>query len=723
MPCPQLHPVTDRVRRLVDIALSHHVHRPWEAELYSGESLMASQDDPFWVRRRAKAVEHILRNATVEIGGEELLVGRPSLKEPTGEEAERLEKARIFLSAQPRAAGQSGHCCIDLPKLLSLGAAGVRDEVRALRAARDAANPADTAAIAFYDACEEALDGLCEYARRHAEEAQRLAEHADPERREELLQIADRCRRVPEHPARTFAEALQAVSMVNGVLHWAQGTGLVSPGHLDRWALPYYEADIADGTLTPGQAQELLDCFYIMPNENVQRGLAIGLMVGGRGPDGEDVTNDLSYMCLQSIRNVGLAYPGVGICYHGGTPDDLLELGCAVLSEVGANPAVFNDGVITRGLLNAGVTPTEACEYQNSTCVEITPAGASNVWVASPYFNLCQILLDLLGEIASGTTAAGDLESLFTMYTERLGVAIHDAVARNNANRHSCYANRTFPLISCFMRDCLERGLDIDQGGARYNWIECSFVGLANFVDSLAVIREYVYGDRARELPGESIGERIGGLLDILGSDFAEREDLRREFINRVPSYGNDEPCVDELAVRITDFIAKECSKHDVMLGGGFKPGFFCWVMHERLGSQTGATPDGRRAGTPFADGAGPAQGRERKGPTAAVKSITCWDHTPMLGGLVLNLKFSKEALASEESRAKLADLIRTYMRLGGFEVQVNVVDRQTLVAAQADPERYRDLVVRVAGYTDYFTGLSRAMQDEIIARTEFEAV
>ena len=720
---PRLYEATERVRRLREVCLSRgealSATNPamvsFERDLYAGESLMDSADDLFWVRRRGKAVAHILRNGTVQIGPDELIVGRPYFGEPTFEQAQRLEETRRYLAAQPRYMGQTGHMAVDIPRVLELGADGIREEIRTCREALDPARPDHAEKLAFYDAAEIALDGLCDYALRHAEQAERLADaETDAARREELLAIAQRCRRVPAHPARTFAEALQAVNFVNSTVHWAQGAHLICPGRPDRWLWPYYEKDLADGTLTARQAQELLDCFNILINETVARGLAIGTMIGGLDAEGDDVTNDISYMCLQSILNVGLSYPGVGICWNEQTPEDLLALGCEILAERGANPAIFNDRVISQALRNAGCTPAEACQYQNSTCVEISPIGCSGVWVASPYFNLCRILLDLLSDIAAGDAEADGFDELLAAYKQRLGTAIGEAVATQNACRCSCMHHRNFPLLSCFVNDCIPRGLDIDCGGARHSWIECSFVGLANFIDSLTVIRELVYEKQILTIPA---------LLETLAADFAGHEDLRQTLLHKVPSYGNDEPEVDKLAVMLSEFVSGECAKYDVVLGGGFKPGFFCWIMHERLGSQTGATPDGRKAGTPFADGAGPAQGREKKGPTAAVKSTTCWDHTPMLGGLVLNLKFSPQALHSKQDRIKLAELIKTYMRLGGFEVQLNVVGRETLRAAQEHPEQYRDLVVRVAGYTDYFNNVSPAMQDEIIARTEFEDI
>ncbi len=720
---PDLHVATDRVIRLRAKCLERavgssveNVRWPgFERELYFGESLMRTRAEIMWIKRRGQAVADTLRYATVHIDSDELIVGRPNLDEPSEEERERLAKVREFIAAQPPAHGQSGHMSVDMDRVVRMGARAIQDEIGAKRDALDPAAPDSVLPSAFYEAAWEALEGLMEFAGHHAQEAERLAtEASDPRRRAELMTIAQTCRRVPAYPARSFVEALQAVHFVNHACMWADGASLMCPGRMDRWLWPYYCEDVAAGVLTPAAAQELIDCLSILINETVPRGLAIGAMVGGRDENGNDVTNELSYMVLQTTRNVRLSYPGTGLCYSDSTPDDLLALACEINAEIGANPAIFNDVTIPDALQKAGCTRAEACEYQNSTCVEISPIGCSGVWVASPYFNLSQILLDVLRDVAAGELEAADFDALMQTYRTRLGQTIGQGVAEQNAFRHSCMAHRGFPLVSCFVNDCIERGMDIDWGGARHSWIECSFVGLANLVDSLAVMREFVYRQ-------ESVSLRE--LLELLESDFAGNEEFRQKCLNAVPSYGNDEPEVDKLAVEVTDFVAGECAKYEVAFGSGFKPGFFCWVMHERLGSQTGATPDGRKAHFPFADGAGPAQGREKKGPTAAVKSVTCWDHRPMLGGLVLNLKFSKSALASAESQRKLAELVKTYMRLGGFEVQFNVVDRKTLLEARECPEAYRDLVVRVAGYTDYFVGLTPAMQEEVIMRTEYADV
>jgi formate C-acetyltransferase len=266
-----------------------------------------------------------------------------------------------------------------------------------------------------------------------------------------------------------------------------------------------------------------------------------------------------------------------------------------------------------------------------------------------------------------------------------------------------------------FTRDCIERGRDIDDGGARYNWVECSFVGLANLVDSFHVIREEVF---------KQGNLTLGELKSVLDDDFEGHEPLRRRFLEGYPKYGQDCDDVDRLFVDTVARLREECGLHRMEPDGSpFVPGAFCWVMHEVLGRDTGATPDGRKGATALADGCGPAQGREKLGPTAAILSTTSWEHWPMLGGAAFNMKFSAGLFNRPEGFVALRALILTFLRRGGFEIQVNVVDAARLREAREHPEAHRDLIVRVAGYADYFTRLSPQMQDEIIMRTEYSRV
>jgi len=740
---------TPRIQLLRERALkrSFPFELAWEPHLLRMESLRESVGEPWHIVRKGRMARHVLAHLTPVIDDGELIVGKVWLREAAAEQAARLKAVEAFAAVQPPVCGQTGHAQLDLADLLARGARGIQEDIRRRAAPLDPANPDDQRRLKFYEAAVMALDGLCDWAASYAAEAERqAAECADARRRVELERIAEVCRRVPAHPARTFHEALQAVHFVNAGTMIAEPVGYLVPGRVDRYLLPYYRDDIAAGRLTPDEAQELLDCSWIIISEYVAKGGAVSVMVGGPAfagaageaalqgeaetnsaaagrsvfanaaagePDaaGRDVTNDITWMALQAVEDVGLSYPSVGIAWHPGTPPELLDRAMELIARGTSNPALFNDPVISAGMRRYGVSPQDCHDFINSTCVEITPVGASNVYVASPYFNLCGELLGLIEDVVAHRTAAASFDDFLARYEERMSRAIAAAVAEQNTCRETRQRHGGKPLQSCFTRDCIERGLDIDQGGARYNWVECSFVGLANLVDSLTTVRHLVY--ESREIS-------LADLKRALDCDFGSAPELVTRCRESLPRYGSDDPEADALARRVTAFLAAECAKHRVWPDAAFIPGFFCWVMHEQLGRVTAATPDGRRAGFPFADGAGPSQGSERAGPTAAIRSTTKWDHTPMLGGLVLNLKFTPDVLSDAAGRAKLRALLTTAMELGAFEVQVNCVDRATLLAAQKTPELYRDLLVRVAGYSDYFVNLSPQMQAEILARTEF---
>jgi trans-4-hydroxy-L-proline dehydratase len=293
-----------------------------------------------------------------------------------------------------------------------------------------------------------------------------------------------------------------------------------------------------------------------------------------------------------------------------------------------------------------------------------------------------------------------------------MAAAIAHAAAEQNGCRRDRQLHGRKPLQSVFTRDCIARGRDLDDGGALYNWVECSFVGIANLADSLEVINNEVFAARHMTLA------EMKALLD---ANFAGREEIRLRFLGGHPKYGQGHADVDRLVAEQVRFFVETCRLHKMKPDNSpFVPGAFVWIMHEVLGRETGATPDGRRAGFPFADGCGPAQGRETHGPTAAIISTTSWDHSPMIGGLAYNMKFNSSLFRSPEGFARLRDLILTFLRRGGFETQINVVDADVLKRARRHPEDYRDLVVRIGGYTDYFTRLSPEMQDEVILRTEF---
>ncbi|MGC9359446.1 MAG: pyruvate formate lyase family protein, partial [Anaerolineae bacterium] len=633
-----------------------------EPELLWGRAWMASGDEPWNIVRRARATAAVLEGITPEIGQHELLVGTFSRRNLS--DAERVELQRWREEQAPASSpvwGQRAHMAIDYETLLRRGLGGLRAQIALYRRRLDLTRPDDLERDAFYRACEIALDGLGRLSQRYADEAERQAAMLaiDDPRASELYEIARVCRRVPEHPAETFREALQAIHLVTFALCAGQLVLLFQLGRPDRYLLPLYERDLAEGRLTRQDAQELIDCLCLMLSSYTPRGLAVGFMIGGRDASGRDVSNELTELFLESIAHTRMAYPGIGLCWNENTPDAIMGRACDLLADGLTHPALFGDDLITRGMLEAGLPPAEACLYQHSTCVELTPIASSNVYVASPYINLVQLLHDLLGVAPLGGQANpataecfDSFAALMEAYEGRLTEEIRQAVIEQNTAQMTRYHHGGFPLLSCFVNDCLAKGRDIDQGGARYNWIEPSFVGLANLVDALVAIRQYVFDEGALDL------EELRGAL---ASDFAGREDLRLMLLQGAQKYGNDDDAVDALAVHLTSFIADEVRRYRTYLGGAYHPGFFCWIMHERLGRVTAASADGRHAGQALGDGSGPAQGRQRQGPTAAVLSATKWDHAPMLGGIAVNVRFTRSQQPGD-FRQGLRSLVETYL-------------------------------------------------------------
>ena len=677
-------------------------------------ALSAAGQPASWPARRGLLARERLAALPLEVDDLELLLGRVAPDRPEWQ-AERQAAAEFLREHYPHVytPGQTGHCELDLSRLFELGIDGLIERLRAYgaRVYDDAAETAKRAEV--YASFVYALQGLSLLAENAAQTAWEAMAQASPARRLELDEMAQICRWVAHQPPQTFRQALQLLWLAVQGVQWGDQVGLVNPGRLDRTLWPYYQADLAAGRLTREDARLLIESLYLLLNESIPDGLAISIMVGGRDAEGRDATNELSMLCLEALPRTNFIYPTVGVCWHANTPEALTNLAVDLIAQGYKQPAFFGDEVIQRGLRLYGAPPEEACNYINSTCVEITPCGSSNVWVASPYFSTCQILLDEIQAQFVAASPAASFEAFVAAYQERLAQHIAAAVEANNADRRTRQQYGGKPLQSVFTRDCIERGRDIDDGGARYNWVECSFVGLANLVDSLHVIREEIY--RSQRLD-------FAALLRMLNANFAGYEKERQRFLHIHPKYGNDCTLVDSLMQNVVDFVAAECARHPIEPDESpFVPGAFCWIMHERLGRECGATPDGRVAGFPFADGCGAAQGRERHGPTAAVLSVTSWNATPLIGGAAFNMRFNRAVFTNPEARQKLASLIITFLRRGGFETQVNVLDHDILRQAQQQPENYRDLIVRIGGYSDYFTRLSPEMQAEVILRTEYE--
>ena len=649
-----------------------------------------------WQRRMGLRTKARLEALPFAVDDLEQLAGRPDFARMAVPADERA-RAQQVLASYPKPGGQTGHCALDLEPLLTGGIRGVKATVQA-RLIGATGDERDT-----LQSYLDALDGFSSLVRHAGEAAQAAATGSPDWRRSELAVLADSCAWISLNPPRSFREAIQLLWLVNLAVEYGDNAALVCPGRLDRILRPFYDDD-------RDEALMLIESLYLLINHFVADGLAVAVMVGGTDPAGADTTCDLSYLCLEALRRTRLVYPTVGVCWHEKTPRDLSELAIRLIAAGFATPAFFNDAVIRSGLESYRIPPEDSGEYINSTCVEITPVGRSNVWVASPYFSLCQHLLDEIDDQAADRPAA-DFEGFLATYLARMDRQIDDAVREQLRQRQERRDGGGKPLQSVFTRDCVGRARDIDAGGALTGWIECSFVGLANLVDALAVIQSEVYDKKALD---------FGALRSMLDDDFAGHEAERLRFLHGYPKYGNTDPAVDSLASQVMEHLQQSCARHDSAPDQPlFIPGTFCWIMHERLGAACGATPDGRRRGVPFADGGGPAQGRDISGPTRSILSTTSWDHHRLIGGLAYNMKFSARLFSSPPALSSLHDLVLTYLRRGGFETQINVVSRERLEEADKHPERYRDLVVRIGGYTDYFTRLSPGMRREIMDRTD----
>ena len=657
-------------------------------------------------KRYADAFNFALSELTPNISNGELIVGeiQNCMSHSEKEDWKNVYEGIANEKWRKCGGGQDSHMAIDYELVLAKGLRGIVNQIDNYQ------RNSGIDSTDFYDAARACLLTVIEHSEKYAILAERLSnDETDDARKNELLQIAKICRKVPAQPAETFYEAVQSVHFITYCLSLNPFRGYHQQfqlGHPDRYLFPYYENDIKKGVLSKEKAQLLLDCLGIQINMRVPSGLSSGYMVGGRYPDGKLVANELTEMLMQVVDDIKLVYPSVGLCYTEEMPDRYLTLACEILSRGRSHPAIFNDDIISRGLERYGVPEAASHSYIHSTCVEITPVASSNVWVASPYTNMPQLLLDTMTREYDSFEA--HISALFEKIDEEIK---NNFIWQNNLRKHRA-KNSINPLLSCFVNDCLEKGLDIENGGARYNWIMPSFVGMANLVDSLCVLKTIVYNNKEFS---------VLELKEILNNNFKGNESLRLRLLNNIPKYGNDIDEVDRYFGMFTSHIISECKKYNgVFESGNLIPSVFCWVMHERFGKATGATPDGRLAGFPLGDGSGPCQGRELNGPTASILSSTKWEHYELIGGVAVNMKFSKSFLGAN-SLGVMKSLIKSYMQRGGFEIQINVTDKELLKKANENPEEYRDLVVRIGGYSDYFTRLSPEMKEEVIMRTTHE--
>ena len=580
-----------------------------------------------------------------------------------------------------------------------------------------------------------AAESIIRYAARHAERARELAAaEADAARRRELEEIAAVCARVPAHAPTTFREALQAYWFTHlGVVTELNTWDSFCPGRLDQHLLPFYQRDLADGRLTRDQAVELIECFWIKFN-NQPAPPKVGVTaaesgtytdfcninVGGLTADGADGVNEVSYLLLDVIDEMHLLQPSSNIQLSAKSPGRFLTRACAIIREGWGQPSVFNADMVVLELLRQGKRIEDARMGGTSGCVE-TGAFGKEAYILTGYFNLPKVLEIALNngvDPATGATigaTTGDAAA-FTSFDEVWDAFtiqlrhFFDIKIRGNRIIERLYATwMPAPFLSLLIDDCIARGTDYNAGGARYNTTYMMPVGLGTVTDSLSAIRTHAF-DKG-DVPMPALGR-------ALGRDFEGDEVMRQRLWHKTPRYGNDDAGADALMRRIFDAIHDIVDGRPNTRGGEHHINYLSTTCHVYFGSKVGATPDGRHAWQPVSDGISPVQGTDTAGPTGVLKSAARLDHV-RTGGTLLNLKFTPSLLEDDRALDRLGALVRGYFSLGGHHLQFNVITADTLRKAQAHPEQHRDLIVRVAGYSDYFCDLTTPLQDEIIARTE----
>ena len=674
-----------------------------------------------------------------------------------------------------------GHVTVKYGEVLAIGFSGIKAKAQAELDKLCLADGDYQKNSRFLEAVMISCDAAIEYARRYARLALKEAEECtDPVRKRELLQIAQNCANVPEKGATGFYEACQSFWFVQQLLQIESSGHSISPGRFDQYMYPYYQKDMESGKITREFAQELMDCIWVKLNDlNKCRDAASAegfagyslfqnLIAGGQNEEGIDVTNDLSFMSIQASMHVFLPQPSLSVRVWNGTPHEFL-IRAAELTRTGIGlPAYYNDEVIIPSLMSRGLTLQDARDYNIIGCVEPQKSGKTEGWHDAAFFNMCRPLelvfsngMDKGVRIGPATGNVEDMttfEQFYDAYKKQMDYAIQLLVNADNAIDMAHAERCPLPFLSSMVDDCMKVGKTVQEGGAVYNFTGPQGFGVANMADSLYSVKTLVYDEKkitmgelkealatnygkglgaedvaamtakiANELKeaGKTIGEKeVAAILNtVVAASEAPEVKANGErilkLIEEVPKFGNDISEVDAFARDVAYTYTEPLQNYKNPRGGSFQAGLYPVSANVPLGAQTGATPDGRLAYQPVADGVSPSAGKDVNGPTAAANSVSRLDHYIASNGTLFNQKFHPSALSGRNGLENFVGLIRSYFDQKGSHMQFNVVSRETLLDAQKHPEQYKHLVVRVAGYSALFTTLSKSLQDDIIRRTE----
>jgi len=629
-----------------------------------------------------------------------------------------------------------GHLAPNYSKVIQRGLLDIRREALEHLESLDLSEPHAVQKAEFYRAAIEVCEAVCRFANRYAKLAEELAaSEKNPDRVSELMEIARICRKVPSKSAGSFREAIQSFWFIHLIIQIEANGHSISPGRFDQYLYDFYRMDIEKKMLSKERVLEILGCLWIKFNEIMKLRDRIGskafggyplfqnLIVGGLTPEGADATNPLSFLCLEVTKQLGLPQPSFSVRVHQNSPRDFLQSAGELAKKGFGMPAFFNDDAIIPVLQRMGVPLNEARDYAEVGCVEPQSPGRTNGYYPGGFLNLGKLLSLALTEgvdsrysdsgkattvNANGFASEAEIRSAFEKQVDRYARLM--AIGDNTLDYiHGQLCPN--PFVSLLVDDCLEKGLSYEEGGATYNYTAPNVVGLANVADALMALRRVVFQEKRVDMVA---------LLNALAVDFEGHEELRQILVNRAPKYGNDEHEVDQITREISTYILKSFKRFRNVRGGSFEPGLQSISAHALFQGAVGATPDGRTRKMMLADGGiSPAQGRDRTGPTATIRSAARLDQLEASNGALLNIKLHPGAVAGKTGTETLVSLIETYFTLGGQHIQFNVVGSDILRDAQAHPENYSNLLVRVAGFSVFFTAIDKVLQNDIIERTE----
>lgn len=647
------------------------------------------------------------------------------LRKRYGEEIDKIAKV-VKINQKDHA---QGHICPNCAEWLQKGPTGLRheaDEKKVIAKGQERE---------FYESVSIVMEGTQTFMRRYSD----LLLHKATEESNlnyNMLKVAENCKKLSEQPPETFHEAIQSIWFLFVILHMESNASSFSPGRMDQFLWSFYEHDKNAGIINEASALEMIECLWLKFNEIVYMrnahsakffaGFPIGfnIAIGGQDGDGNDFCNDLSFLFLKAQEHLGLPQPNLSVRLHEKTSETLLKQAIRVVAKGSGMPQFFNDKAVIPAMEELGIKEKDARDYAIVGCVELTTQGNNLGWSDSAMFNLnkvleltlnggkCLLTGEQLVENHGDLTTYRTFEELEDVFKRYLDEYMEAMIAACEQVEEAHMDLLPTPFLSAVIDDCMEKGMDVTAGGAYYNLSGIQMIQVANLADSMAALKGLVFEE-------QKVGKEE--LLKALQNNFEGNEVLRAKLLNKAPKYGNDIDWVDELGVKWSRYFKERLSGYTNFRGGKYHTGMYTVSAHVPMGENVGASPDGRQAKQPLADGGmSPMYGRDIAGPTAVLKSVSKLDKNLTTNGGLLNMKFLPEFFKTETGIAKFAKFLRAFVDLEIPHIQFNVVRKEDLIAAKAQPEQYRSLTIRVAGYTAYFIELADELQNEIIERTGY---